>query len=107
MFEILVEGREATPEERNRASMQLQKLAIENGWQAKIGYCQYVDEPRTYKTGKKAGQTEPGKTIDHVWCQGYREGKVFTVVWLNNKLDHCLYMKQLLPIKNLKEIITQ
>lgn len=102
---ILIEGREAKPEERIRSAISIQKLAIENGWQAKIGYAQYKEDPREYKTGAKAGQSVEGKTVDHVWCQGFREGKVFTVVWENNKLDHCLYHFQLVTFKDLKEAI--
>lgn len=105
MVEILVEGREAKPEERIRSAISVQKLAIENGWQAKIGYSQYKDDAREYKTGAKAGQIVEGKTVDHVWCQGYKEGKVFTAVWENSKLDNCLYGKQLVTFKELKELI--
>lgn len=105
MVEILVEGREAKPEERIRSAVSIQKLAVENGWQAKIGYSQYQDDPREYKTGAKAGQTIDGKIIDHVWCQGWRDGKVFTVVWEDSKLDHCIYMKQLVTFKEVKELI--
>ena len=103
MVEILIHGREAAPEERTRSAIQLQKLAIEKGWQAKIGYSKFQDDPRIYKTGAKAGQEVPGKVIDNVWCQGIKEGKTFTAVWHNNKLDHVLYSNKLVSIKQLKE----
>lgn len=102
---ILIEGREALPEERTRSSMMLQKQANAAGWTTKIGYCQGQDDPRTYKTGAKAGLVEDGKIIDMVWCQGYKEGHVFTVTWENGKLSNVLYDKRITTLKELKEIL--
>lgn len=102
---ILIEGREALPEERTRSAMLIQKQANAAGWQTRIGYSQAQDDPRTFKTGAKAGLTEDGKIIDMVWCQGYREGHVFTVTWMNNKLDNVLYDKRITSLKELKELL--
>jgi hypothetical protein len=103
LTKILTPGREATIEERTRSSIQLQKLANSKGWETKIGYSQFQEEDKIFKTGAKAGKTQPGKIVENVWCQGYKEGKIFTAVWHNNKLDHVLYGKQLISIKQLKE----
>ena len=100
---ILVMGREALPEERTRSSISLQKIAQAAGWQAKIGYSQYQDDPRTFKTGPKAGTTVEGKIVDNVWCQGFREGHIFTVVWENNKLHMAMYDNKITTLKELKE----
>ncbi len=103
MPHILIEGREALPEERTRSSMTLQKKAQAAGWTTKIGYSQGQDDPRTFKTGAKAGQTEEGKIIDMVWCQGYKEGHVFTVTWENNKLSNVLYDNYISTLATLTE----
>ena len=109
MVEILVHGREATPEERTRSSIQLQKLAQEKGWVAKIGYNKFQDNPRTYKTGAKAGQTVEGKIVESVWVHGFKNNYTFKAVWFDNKLDHVFYghhkapVKELVTIKQLKE----
>lgn len=104
MPEILIEGREAMPDERTRSALQLQKAADAAGWITKIGYSQFKDDDKTFKSGAKAGQTVEGKIVDNVWCQGFKEGKVFTATWCNNKLDHVLYGNQLIDIKSLKEM---
>lgn len=100
---ILIEGRVAGPEERTRSAMMMQKNAQATGWETRIGYSRAQDDPRTYKTGAKAGVTEPGKVIDVVWCQGIREGHVFTVTWENNKLANVLYDRKITTLKELKE----
>lgn len=100
---ILIEGRTALPEERTRSSLMLQKQAEAAGWKTAIGYCQGQDDPRTYKTGAKAGLVEEGKIIDMVWCQGYKEGHVFTVTWENNKLANVLYDNYISTLAALKE----
>ena len=100
---ILTPGRVAEPSERTRSSMQMQKFAEALGWKTAIGYSQAQDDPRTYKTGAKAGITEPGKILDVVWCQGYKEGNVFTVTWENNKLANVLYNREITTLKELKE----
>lgn len=99
----IIPGRPALPEERTRSSLQMQKQAEAAGWTTAIGYCQGQDDPRTYKTGAKAGLVEEGKIIDMVWCQGYKEGHVFTVTWENNKLANVLYDRQITTLKELKE----
>jgi hypothetical protein len=96
-------GREALPEERTRSSMQMQKLAESKGWLTKIGYSKFQDDDKTFKTGAKAGTTIEGKVIDNVWCQGIKEGHVFTVVWENNKLYNVMYDNQISSLKELKE----
>jgi hypothetical protein len=101
--QILIRGREALPEERTRSAMMMQKNAVAAGWTVKIGYSQARDDPRTFKTGEKAGLTEEGKLIDMVWCQGFKEGHVFTVTWENNKLANVLYDNYISNLKNLKE----
>lgn len=103
MPEILVHGRPATEDERNRSSMQLQKQATMAGWTAAIGYSQFQDDPKTYKSGQKAGMTIPGKIVDCVWTQGFKEGKIFTAVWLDNKLEYCLFNNVVVSVKELKE----
>lgn len=103
MPQILIEGREAMPEERTRSAMTMQKQANAAGWTTKIGYSQAEDDPRTFKTGLKAGQTEPGKIIDMVWCQGIKQGHVFTVTWENNKLSNVLYDNYISSLTLLKE----
>lgn len=105
MPQILIEGREALPEERTRSAMMMQKSAVAAGWTVKIGYSQGQDDPRTFKTGAKAGLTEEGKVIDMVWCQGFKEGHVFTVTWENGKLSNVLYDKRITTMKELKEIL--
>lgn len=100
---ILIEGRIAEPEERTRSAMTMQKNANAAGWKTAIGYSQAQDDPRTFKTGAKAGLTEEGKIIDVVWCQGFKEGHVFTVTWENNKLANVLYDRQITTLKELKE----
>ena len=103
MPQILIEGRVAEPEERTRSAMTMQKNAQAAGWETRIGYSKAQDDPRTYKSGAKAGVTEPGKVIENVWCQGRKDGNVFTVVWHNNKLDHVLYNNYISNLKELKE----
>lgn len=103
MPQILIEGRIAEPEERTRSAMMMQKSANTAGWKTAIGYSQAQDDPRTYKTGAKAGITEAGKIIDVVWCQGIKEGHVFTVTWENNKLANVLYDRHITTLKELKE----
>ena len=103
MPKIIVMGREALPEERTRSSMQMQKLAESKGWLTKIGYSQFQDDDKTFKTGAKAGTTIEGKVIDNVWCQGIKEGHVFTVVWENNKLYNVMYDNKITSLKELKE----
>lgn len=103
MPQILVEGREALPEERTRSSMMIQKQAQAAGWTTKIGYSQAQDDPKVFKTGPRAGVPEEGKIIDVVWCQGYKEGHVFTVTWENNKLANVLYDKRISTLAELKE----
>lgn len=105
MPRILVEGRVAEPEERIRAAMQLQKYAESNGWKTAIGFSQFQDDDRTYKTGAKAGTTVPGKIIDNVWCQGIREGHVFSATWHNGKLDNCLFDRKIISMAQMKEEI--
>ena len=105
MPKILIEGREALPEERTRSAMMIQKQANAAGWTTKIGYSQGQDDPRTYKSGAKAGVVEEGKVIDMVWCQGYKEGHVFTVTWENSKLSNVLYDREITTLKELKEIL--
>jgi hypothetical protein len=100
---LLVEGREATVEERTRSAMLMQKQAVEAGWTMKIGYSRFQEDDRTFKTGAKAGTTVEGKVVDNVWAQGFKDGHIFTVVWQNNKLDHCLYDNRIISIKDLKE----
>jgi hypothetical protein len=102
-MKLLIEGREAAIDERTRSAMLMQKQAIEAGWSVKIGYSKFQDDDRTYKTGAKAGTTVEGKIVNNVWAQGYKEGNIFTVVWHNNKLDHCLYNNRIISIKDLKE----
>ena len=103
MPQILIEGREAMPEERTRSAMMIQKQANAAGWTTKIGYSQGQDDPRTFKTGAKAGLTEEGKIIDMVWCQGFKEGHVFTVTWENNKLANVLYDNYISSLAVLKD----
>lgn len=103
MPEILIPGRVALPEERNRSSLLLQKQANAAGWKTTIGYSLARDDSRTYKTGAKAGLTEAGKEISLVWLQGYLEGHVFTVTWENNKLANVLYDNYISNLKELKE----
>ena len=105
MPQSLIEGREALPEERTRSAMMIQKQASAAGWTTKIGYSQGQDDPRTFKTGAKAGQTEEGKIVDMVWCQGYKEGHVFTVTWENSKLANVLYDREITSLKELKELL--
>lgn len=105
MPRILVEGRVAEPEERIRAALQLQKYAEAAGWKTAIGYSQFQDDDRTYKTGAKAGLTEPGKIVDWVWCQGFREGHIFSASWGNSKLDNCLFDRRIMSMTQLKEAI--
>lgn len=103
-MKILIEGREATPEERIRSAISLSKQATDAGWLCKIGYSQFQDDDRTFKSGAKAGQTVEGKVIDNVWLQGWREGEIFTAVWHNNKLDHCLHNNRIVSIADLREM---
>lgn len=103
MPKILVEGRVAEPEERIRAAISLQKYAEANGWKTAIGYSQFQDDDRTFKTGAKAGTTIEGKIVDNVWCQGFREGHVFSATWQNNKLDNCLLDRRIISMTEMKE----
>lgn len=103
-MKVLIQGREATIEERIRSAISLQKSAHLGGWETKIGYSQFQEDDKTYKSGAKAGQTVEGKIVDNVWLQGRKDGNVFTVVWANNKLDHCLYNNQITTIANLREM---
>jgi hypothetical protein len=102
---VLVEGREATIEERTRSSIAFQKLAVNAGWETRIGFSRFQDDDKTFKSGAKAGQTVEGKTVDNVWCQGFKEGHIFTVVWHNNKLDHCLYDNRVVSLSALKGML--
>lgn len=102
-MKLLIEGREAAPDERIRSAIAMQKNAVAEGWQVKIGYSQFQEDDRTFKTGAKAGTTVEGKIIDNVWAQGFKDGHIFTIVWHNNKLDHCLYDQQIISLKDLKE----
>ena len=104
-MKLLIEGREASPEERIRSAIALSKQGTASGWMCKIGYSQFQDDDRTFKTGAKAGQTVEGKLVDNVWVQGYKDGRIFTVVWHNNKLDHCLYNQQIVSLADLRAII--
>ena len=104
---ILVMGREALPEERTRSAIALQKQANAAGWQAKIGYSQFKDDDKTYKTGAKAGQTVEGKIVDNVWCQGIKNGHVFTVVWENNKLYNVMVDKQMSSLTELRSMFKE
>ena len=104
-MKLLIEGREAAPDERIRSAIALSKQGTEAGWLCKIGYSKFQEDDRTFKTGAKAGQTVEGKVIDNVWVQGYKEGKVWGAVWHNNKLDHCLYNQRVISIAELREII--
>ncbi|NBR24514.1 MAG: hypothetical protein EBU08_12230 [Micrococcales bacterium] len=106
-MKLLIEGREAKPEERIRSAIALSKQGIEAGWVCKIGYSQFQEDDRTFKTGVKAGQTIEGKVIDNVWVQGYKEGNVWGAVWHNNKLDHCLYNQRIISIAELRQIIKE
>lgn len=103
-MKILTEGREALPDERIRSAMTLSKQAGTAGWTCKIGYSQFQEDERVYKTGAKAGQSVDGKVVENVWVQGYKNGHIFTAVWHNNKLDHCLYDNQITSIANLRNI---
>jgi hypothetical protein len=103
----LIEGRIAEPEERIRSAILLQKQAQAAGWDTRIGYAQAQDDSRTYKTGPKAGETVDGKIIDMVWLQGLREGKVFTVTWMNNKLDNVIFNREISSLKDLKEKLNE
>jgi hypothetical protein len=103
-LKLLIEGREAAPEERIRSAISLSKQAGDSGWHCKIGYSQFQEDDRTFKTGAKAGQTVDGKVIDNVWVQGARNGEVFTAVWHNNKLDHCLHNNRIVSIADLREL---
>lgn len=102
-MKLLIEGREAKPDERIRSATAMQKNAQAAGWQVKIGYSQFQEDDKSFKTGQKAGLTFEGKIVDNVWCQGFKEGHIFTVVWHNNKLDHCLYDNKVVTLKDLKE----
>lgn len=104
---LLIEGREAKPEERTKSAISLQSQALAEGWSCKIGYSKFKDDDRTFKTGAKAGTTIEGKVVDNVWVQGYKTGNIFTVVWQNNKLNHCLYNNQIISIKDLKEKLSE
>ena len=104
-MQILIEGRSAEPEERTRSAMLLQKQALSAEWQVKIGYSRFKDDDRTFKTGAKAGETIEGKIVDQVWVQGIKHGNVFTVTWLNNKLDNVLWNRTITSIKELKELL--
>ena len=103
-MKLLVEGREATPDERIRSAIALSKQAVEAGWLCKIGYSKFQEDDRTFKTGVKAGQTVEGKVVNNVWLQGAREGEIFTAVWHNNKLDHCLHNNRIVSIADLREL---
>lgn len=103
-MKILIQGREAQPEERTRSAISLSKQAGEAGWLCKIGYSKFQEDDRTFKSGAKAGQTVEGKVVDNVWVQGWRDGHIFTVVWHNNKLDHCLFDNQITSIASLREM---
>lgn len=106
MVEVLVQGREAMPEERIRSSLLLQKFAEAQGWETRIGYSQFQDDPKVYKSGEKKGTEVPGKILDNVWCQGRKEGHVFTAVWVGNKLDNCLFDNRLMSMKEMREKIS-
>ena len=103
-MKLLIEGREATPEERIRSAITLSKQATDAGWLCKIGYSQFQEDDRTFKSGAKAGQTVEGKVVDNVWLQGYKDGQIFTAVWHNNKLDHCLHNNRIISIADLREL---
>lgn len=107
MVEVLVQGREAMPDERIRASLLLQKFANANGWETRIGYSKFQDDSKIYKSGDKKGKEVPGKILDNVWCQGRKEGHVFTAVWIGGKLDNCLFDRRLMPMKELRERISR
>ena len=102
-MQILIEGRGAEPEERTRSAMMLQKQALASEWQVKIGFSRFKDDDRTFKSGAKVGETVEGKVVDQVWCQGIKNGNVFTATWLNNKLDSVLWNRTITNIKDLKE----
>lgn len=106
MVEVLVQGREAMPEERIRSSLLLQKFAEAQGWETRIGYSKFQDYPKIYKSGDKKGTEVPGKILDNVWCQGRKEGHVFTAVWVGNKLDNCLFDNRLMSMKEMREMIS-
>lgn len=103
MPKILISGREAKPEERTRSAIAMQKLGTAAGYEVKIGYAQFQDDPKTYKTGAKAGIVFDGKVIDMVYAQGFKEGTLFTVTWLDNKLDTVLVNGKISTIADLKE----
>lgn len=103
-MKLLIEGREANPDERIRSAVSLQKSAVASGWVTKIGFSQFQEDDRTFKSGAKAGQTVEGKVVDNVWLQGVREGQVFTAVWHNNKLDHCLHNNRIVSVADLREL---
>lgn len=107
MPKILVEGRVAEPEERIRAAITLQKYAETNGWKTAIGYSKFQDDDKTFKTGAKAGTTVEGKVVDNVWCQGIRNGHVFSATWhVTNgaaKLDNCLLDRRIISMTQMRE----
>ena len=104
-MQILIEGRSAEPEERIRSAITLQKLALAADWQVKIGFSRFKEDDRTFKGGAKAGETVEGKIVDQVWCQGFKEGNVFTATWLNNTISNVLYNRTITNITGLKALL--
>ena len=102
MPKIIIEGRVAEPEERIRSAIQLQKLAEAAGWKTAIGYSQFQDDDRTFKTGAKAGTTVEGKIVDNVWLQGIRKGHVFSATWHDGKLNNVLVDRTISTLADLK-----
>lgn len=83
VIEILT-VREATAEEiaSSRSAQAYLRLAQKQGFATLSGYSKAYVPGHVLKTGDKAGEYTPDKTIEQIWVAGHREGYgVFKIVF--------------------------